>query len=97
MMIAEGSESIARSAEDVFAFVSDVRNEPRWHTDVLEAWLPEGASVAEGSTFEIKMKPFMGTSEGTVTVSEYDPPHRVVLLPKAGVAMRNSESSTVTG
>ncbi len=76
MITTEGTESIARPAADVFSFVSDVRNDPRWHTDVLEAQLTEGASVGQGSTFAIKIKPFMGQSEGTVTVLEYEPPSR---------------------
>jgi carbon monoxide dehydrogenase subunit G len=84
MITIESTESIARPAADVFAFVSDVRNDPRWHTDVLEARLIEGSSVAQGSTFAITFKPFMGESEGTVTVSEYQPPNRVVLRSRMG-------------
>ena len=34
--------------------------------------------------FAIKMKPFMGVSEGTEAVSEYEPPHRVVLKGRMG-------------
>jgi hypothetical protein len=37
MITAESSTSIARSATEVFEFVSDLRNDPRWHTDILEA------------------------------------------------------------
>ncbi|MGH2703785.1 MAG: SRPBCC family protein [Actinomycetota bacterium] len=84
MITIESTESIARLAADVFAFVSDVRNDPRWHTDVLEAKLTGGASVGKGSTFEIKMKPFMGTSEGTVRVAEYESPRRAVLKGRMG-------------
>jgi carbon monoxide dehydrogenase subunit G len=84
MITFESTESIAWPAADVFAFVSDVRNDPRWHTDVLEARLVEGASVAQGSTFAITFKPFMGESEGTVTVAEYQPPNRVVLRSRMG-------------
>jgi uncharacterized protein YndB with AHSA1/START domain len=84
MITIESTTSIARSAADVFAFVSDVRNDPRWHTDVLEARLTEGASVVEGSTFAVRFKPFMGQSEGTITISECEPPGRVVLQGRMG-------------
>jgi uncharacterized protein YndB with AHSA1/START domain len=84
MMTTEGRESIARPATDVFAFVADPRNDPRWHTDVLEARLIEGATVDKGSTFEIKTKPFMGVSGGIVTVKEYDPPSRIVFDVRMG-------------
>jgi uncharacterized protein YndB with AHSA1/START domain len=84
MIAFEITESFARPAAEVFAFVSDVRNEPRWHTDVLDARLTEGASVAKGSTFAVKFKPFMGQSEGTITVVEYEAPRRVVFRGRMG-------------
>ena len=84
MISTEASESIARPAADIFGFIADVRNDPRWHRDVLEARLIEGTTVDKGSTFEIKTKPFMGISGGTVTVSEYDPPSRIVFDVRMG-------------
>jgi uncharacterized protein YndB with AHSA1/START domain len=84
MISAESTTSIARPADEVFAFVSDVRNDPRWHTDILEARLTEGVSIGAGSTFAIRFKPFMGQSEGTMTVFEYEQPRRVVLRGRMG-------------
>jgi carbon monoxide dehydrogenase subunit G len=84
MVSAESSIVIARPAAEVFEFVSDLRNDPRWHTDILEAQLTGGGSIGPGSVFAIKFKPFMGHSEGTVTVSEYSPPQRTVLQGKMG-------------
>jgi uncharacterized protein YndB with AHSA1/START domain len=84
MITVDSSTSIARPADEVFAFASDPRNDPRWHTDILEARLTEGGSVGPGSTFAIRIKPFMGQSEGSVTVSEYEPPRRVVLRGRMG-------------
>ena len=84
MITAEGTESIRRPAAEVFSFIADVRNDPRWHTDVLEARLIEGTTVDKDSTFEIKTKPVMGVSGGTVTVSEYDPPSRIVFDVRMG-------------
>lgn len=78
-MIVEVSETIARAPAEVFRVVSDVRNEPQWHTDVLEARLTNNGEIAQGSVFDIKIKPSMGVSGGTITIEELDPPHRVVM------------------
>jgi len=47
-MIVEIATTIARPPAAVFAFVSDMRNESQWHTDVLQAWLVDGEAVAAG-------------------------------------------------
>jgi uncharacterized protein YndB with AHSA1/START domain len=74
----EVSTSIARSPEDVFAFVADMRNEHQWHTDVLEAKL-KGNGVERGTEFWVRVKPSMGVSEGTFKIEEYRPPRATVL------------------
>jgi uncharacterized protein YndB with AHSA1/START domain len=84
MISTESTESIARSAAEVFDFIADVRNDPRWHTDVLETRLIAGTDVGEGSTFEIRTKPVMGISGGTVTISAYEPPSRIVFDVRMG-------------
>lgn len=78
-MIVKVTETIARPPAEVFRVVSDVRNEPQWHTDVLEAQLINNGQVAQGSVFDLKLKPAMGVSGGTITIVELDPPHRVVM------------------
>lgn len=84
MIAAESSATIARPAGEIFEFVSDVRNDPRWHTDILEVQPPEEGPVGAGTTFAVKFKPFMGHSAGTVTVSEFEPPRRAVLRGQMG-------------
>jgi len=93
MMSTEHSEVVARSPQDVFDFVADVRNDPKWHTDVLEAHL-NGDSVGPGSVFTIKVKPQMGLTGGTVKVSSYDPPRRIVFDVDMG-KMRPTTTFTV--
>ena len=78
-MIVKVTETIARAPAEVFRVVSDVRNEPQWHTDGLEAQLTNNGEVAQGSVFEVSLKPSMGVSGGTITIVELDPPHRVVM------------------
>jgi uncharacterized protein YndB with AHSA1/START domain len=86
MISIESSELIERPADQVFAFVSDVRNDPQWHTDILEAeYDASGPSEpTAGATFRTRFKPFMGQSEGTGTVTVYEPPLRVVLTQQMG-------------
>jgi carbon monoxide dehydrogenase subunit G len=64
--------SIARPPADVLDVVSDIRNDPKWHTDVLEV----GSStdgVEVGTVFTVKLKPSMGVSGGTMTVARLEP------------------------
>lgn len=50
-MIIENQAAIARPAEEVFAFVADPRNDPKWHTDVLEVHRTDDGPVGAGSRF----------------------------------------------
>ena len=71
-MRVERTITIARQPADVFRFVADVRNDPTWHTDVLE--VRSSSDVVElGTVFHVKVKPSMGVSEGTMTVSRLEP------------------------
>ncbi|MFY9587710.1 MAG: SRPBCC family protein [Actinomycetota bacterium] len=71
-MRVERSVSIARPPGDVFGYVSDIRNDPAWHTDVLEVSSSTDA-VGVGTVFNVRVKPAMGVSEGTMTVSKLEP------------------------
>ncbi len=78
MMSTEASQEIARAPQDVFNFVADVRNDPQWHTDVLSAELTQGSGDTVGSVYQIKVKPQMGMTGGTVKVASYEAPRRIV-------------------
>jgi uncharacterized protein YndB with AHSA1/START domain len=71
-MRVERSVSIERPPGDVFAYVSDIRNDPSWHTDVLEV-SSSTDTVGNGTVFNVRVKPSMGVSEGTMTVSKFEP------------------------
>jgi uncharacterized protein YndB with AHSA1/START domain len=68
----EREVDIARPPAEVFSYVADVRNDPSWHTDVLEVRSSTDV-VGLGTVFNIKVKPSMGVSEGTMTVSRFEP------------------------
>jgi hypothetical protein len=71
----ESSTFIARRAEDVFAFVADVRNDRHWHTDVTWATISTGDDrPAVGTVFDVK-----GMVSGTEEIIACAAPHQVVL------------------
>ncbi len=80
----EVSETIGAPASEVFGFVSDLRNDPQWHSDVAEAQLDDGSSVTLGSAFTVRFNASMGPSEGRMLVHEYSSPHRVVFHGQVG-------------
>jgi uncharacterized protein YndB with AHSA1/START domain len=82
-MRVDKSVSIARPPSEVFDYVSDVRNDPNWHTDVLSV-SSSTPQIGKGTVFEVKVKPSMGVSEGTMTVADYEPPRRLVLDGRMG-------------
>jgi uncharacterized protein YndB with AHSA1/START domain len=71
-MRVERTIMIARPPADVFRYVADVRNDPTWHTDVLKVRSSSDV-VGVGTVFDVKVKPSMGVSEGTMTVSRFEP------------------------
>ncbi len=71
----ESTTFIARPAEEVFAYVADVRNDPYWHLDVKSATVIEGnGQLGEGTVFDVKAR-----VSGTEEIITYEAPHRVVL------------------
>jgi uncharacterized protein YndB with AHSA1/START domain len=71
-MKVEREISIARPPAEVFSYIADVRNDPSWHTDVLEVRSSTDV-VGMGTVFNVKVKPSMGVSEGTMTVTRLEP------------------------
>ena len=64
--------TIARLPFEVFDYVADIRNDPSWHSDVLE--VRSSTDVVDlGTVFDVKVKPSMGVSEGTMTVRRFEP------------------------
>jgi uncharacterized protein YndB with AHSA1/START domain len=71
-MNVERQVSIARPPGEVFNYMADIRNDPTWHTDVLEVRSSTN-DVGMGTVFNVKVKPSMGVSEGSMTVSKFEP------------------------
>lgn len=63
---------IARPVHEVYAFVSDVRNDPSWNPAMIEAQLAPASSadLGTGTEFKVRFKPFMGASTCTMRVTD---------------------------
>ena len=73
------STSVNRPVGDVFTFVAKMENEPRWHTDILEAERLTEGEVGIGTNYKLQFRPQpMSPSEGTVEIVEFEPGRRIV-------------------
>jgi uncharacterized protein YndB with AHSA1/START domain len=89
MISAESAVVLSRPVEEVWAFVSDPRNEPKWHTDILAIKSeadpssgPEG-SWDLGSTWLVTVQ-FMGRRDYVVQITGLEPNRRVEITTKTG-------------
>lgn len=74
MISYESSTFIARPAEEVFAYVADVRNDRHWHKDVKSATVSKGDDhLAVGTVFDVK-----GMVSGTEEIVASEAPRLVV-------------------
>lgn len=72
--------AIARTADEVFRYVADLRNEPHWHVDIASVPAETESVPVVGRTYALKFKPFMGKTDGTFTALEVEQGARVVYL-----------------
>ena len=74
MLTRESSAEITMPLEDVYSFVSNPMNEPKWHSDVLEVSPPTGG-VAPGASMTWTLS-FMGKRKMELQVQELVPNQR---------------------
>jgi uncharacterized protein YndB with AHSA1/START domain len=75
-MAVERSVEIARPPEEVFAFLADARNDPRWCGTVVACEQRAGEGPAPGARYEARHKPtpFHGTMPRAIEIVEYEAP-----------------------
>jgi uncharacterized protein YndB with AHSA1/START domain len=78
MITSAESVVVARSPEEVFRYVADLRNEPAWHVDIASVPAETDPVPVAGKTYPLTFKPFMGKTRGTFTALEVEPGARVV-------------------
>ena len=92
-MRGEGSVHIDRSPADVFAFVAEVENNPRWRSYVIEtAWIDDGP-MRIGRRGRQVSKMLGMRYEVIAKIVEWDPPRRVSWEAFAGGALVRTECS----
>jgi uncharacterized protein YndB with AHSA1/START domain len=72
MLIIESSVDIARPPQQVFDYLSDLRNERDWNPTLRSVQLLTGEPIGVGSRFRAR---WAGSSDNTVEYTRYDRPH----------------------
>src|SRR5438128_11966529 len=72
MVDVSNSTVIDRPVKEVFAYVTNVVNDPTWHTDVLEARQASDGPIGVGTVWHARVKPSMGISEGDMEVVTFE-------------------------
>jgi len=79
----ENTVTIARPRDEVFAFLADFRNVPRWNYAIDETWQtspgPTGVGATYSQTRSIPLK-----SQEAFEVTVFEPPARVAIHGKIG-------------
>ena len=72
MITASSSVTVDKPVDEVWAFVTDCRNEPKWHSDSIEAAPIGDGPLAVGMKQRWLLK-FMGKREMTMEVTRLEP------------------------
>lgn len=78
--------TIDRLVEEVFDFVAEPSNEPRYHFDVREVVQPKQGPIALGTTFEWVVK-FLGTKSYVGEVTAFEPNRFIELTTREGAVL----------
>lgn len=81
MIRAVHAVDIGRPVEEVFDYVTDQTNEPKWHTDVLEVDPVSRLELGHKVTWLVK---FLGENRYVSEVTAFEPHHRVELTTREG-------------
>ena len=78
----ERTVHVGRPVEDVFAFVSDCRNDPTWCQRVLECTQVEGDGPGANARYRVVHRPqrLRPAMELDVRVQTFDPPYGMTLV-----------------
>lgn len=79
MINVEVSTTIEKPVSEVFAFVRDEHNIPKWDPDLLTVTKTSDGPIGKGTTFNLEIKPFMGETEGHGEVLAYEQDQRIEL------------------
>ena len=92
------STTIARPREEVFAYLADVANHPEFTDHYLVDWRltrEQSYGLGAGARFRLKA-PLNRFDWSDVTLTDLDPPHRIVMAGRAGKFNRIRTLTTYT-
>jgi carbon monoxide dehydrogenase subunit G len=75
---------VSRPLDDVFAFVEDARNRPRWDDSVESEELTSPEPIGVGTTVRTKLRSMGREYEYTWEVVEHQPPNRMTIESTSG-------------
>ncbi|MGH2445948.1 MAG: SRPBCC family protein, partial [Candidatus Limnocylindria bacterium] len=75
----ERSARIPAPPAEVFAYLADLDNLPDWQSGVLSVERLSDGEIAVGATVRVVRQVMGQRIEAPLTVSEYDPPRRIVI------------------
>ena len=77
MFICKVEILVSRPLDEVFAFVGDVRNRPRWDESVDSEELTSPEPIGVGSTVRTRLRSMGREYQYTWEIVEHDPPNRM--------------------
>jgi len=75
---------VSRPLDEVFAFVGDVRNRPRWDESVDSEELTSPEPIGVGSTVRTRLRSMGREYQYTWEIVEHDPPNRMRVQSTSG-------------
>ena len=79
----ENTVMIARPIEDVFAFLSDLENIPKWNYAIVETRKISEGPVGVGTTYH-QVRSVPSRSEERLEITTYDPPRQLEIRGQLG-------------
>ena len=83
MIVGESTVTINRPVEAVFAYVSEAKNEPTWHHDVIEVRTTSDGPVEVGTRLAWRVR-FAGLEEYTIEITDLEPNRLLRLTTREG-------------
>ena len=84
MFISKVAIHISRPRDEVFTYVADARNRPRWDESVESEELTSPEPIGVGSTIRTRMRSMGREYEYTWKIVEHDPPDGMVVESTSG-------------
>ena len=83
---------INRPLEEVFAFLSDLENNLKWRSGMIEAKKTSAGPIGVGTTYRMINNFFGRQVEGEAVVTEYEPNRKYATMNKSGLPIKTQRT-----